>query len=167
MHFCSCNITIINYWKDCWYWWHLWYCAKAVSATIHYQGFNGKEPYNLCMRFCQARISLCMKRHSQPYLIHVMNMIRLQGDQHLLMYWRLDVLSFDICHGPLLFIDWLLVGNGRWGGGQMPMVCIFTGGQMSYILFILRGKCPPLPIIWGANVRSCHFSWEGKCPGGF
>ena len=161
------------------------------------------------------------------------------------------------CHGPLLFIDWLLVGNGRcvcqyvlvggrWGGsGKCPWYWYtffiggrgvananvlhpsYSGGQMStpanhlggkcpschfswegkclggsfcpytkaisdpifmsrrvpemsmvYIFIGERGKCkcptsflfwggkcPPLPIIWGANVLLCHFSWEGKCLG--
>ena len=123
--FRSCSITIVNYWKDCWYWCHLWYCAKWVSATIHYHSFNGKEPYNLCICLFAKQGSVYVWRD-----IHVMNMIWRQGDRHLSMHWRLDVLSFGVLSW-IPFIHWLVVGvgNGRCWDGQMPMVCNFIGGR--------------------------------------
>ena len=38
-----------------------------------------------------------------------------------------------------------------------------------YIIIIraVGGRGPPLIFVCETFVQSCHFSWEGKCPGGF
>ena len=72
------------------------------------------------------------------------------------------------CHGPLLFIDWLLVGNGRRGGvgGQMSMVCIwganvlhpfYSVGQMSTPVKWGLGGNVLMPFVMGGQMSGVAF----------
>ena len=48
----------------------------------------------------------------------------------------------------------------------MTMLCTLIRGKMSYTFFLLGGTCPPMLIVWRADVLICHFSKGGTCPGG-
>ena len=55
------------------------------------------------------------------------------------------------------------------GWGKCPWYAFSLGGKCptSFLFWVTNGKCASLPIIWEADVLSCHFSWDGKCPGAF
>ena len=54
--------------------------------------------------------------------------------------------------------------EGGKGANVLPL--FYKRGQMSTIIHLLGGKCPPLSITWGADVLIYHFSQGGRCPRG-
>ena len=143
------------------------------------------------MPFCQARIGLYIKRHSQPYLINACNEHDIFfpnefcRDRHLWKYWCLDVLSFSVLSWTP-FIHWLVVGR-EWkvcvsicagggtvgGSGKCPWYwyTYFIGGRGVANANVLHPSYSGGQMFTPANhlggkCPSCHFSWEGKCLGG-
>ena len=95
-----------------------------------------------------------------------LNAWRRQGDQHLSMYWRLDVLSFDILSWTP-FIHWLVIGR-EWkvaGWGVKAHGMHFHWRANIVHPFYSGGKCPPLPIIWGAKCPLMSFLMGGQMSG--
>ena len=83
-------------------------------------------------------------------------MIWCQGDPHLFMYWRLDILSFDVLSWTTSLLGcWQGMEGGIGGRGQMSIICIFIGGRGG-------GKCPASFLLGGGggrrvvNVHTCQ-----------